>query len=130
MIVVSFVSASVIIIPFINGSQVFVVATLAAVFLVQGFGIGVGNVHWVSVRQAITRPELLARMNASYRTMSYGAIPIGAFLGGALGQWVGLRPALLIGGIGLLLAPLIVVLSPLRHVRELPAPRAPKVGTN
>jgi Transmembrane secretion effector len=57
---------------------------------------------------------------ASYRALTFGAIPLGALLGGALGQILGLRPALLIGGIGLLLAPLIVVFSPLPTIRDLP----------
>lgn len=128
MVVASFVaSSSTLAIPFIAGSPEIVAATLGAVFFVQGLGLGVSNVHFVSLRQAITPPDLLGRMNASYRTISYGAIPVGAVLGGALAQTAGLREALLVGAVGLLLTPLVILVSPVRHVRNLPdAPEAPE----
>jgi MFS family permease len=121
MIVASFIGgSSVVLIPFVGGDLAVIATLLGAIFFVQGVGVGLSNVHFVSLRQAVTPPELLGRMNASYRTVSYGAIPIGALLGGAIAQVFGLREALLVAGAGLLLAPLIVVFSPLPRIRELP----------
>jgi Na+/melibiose symporter-like transporter len=122
MIAMSFVECSTVVaIPFVTGPQLVVTVLLAGVFFVQGLGAGVSNVHFVSLRQAITAPELLGRMNASYRTISFGAIPLGALLGGVLGQTIGLRAALIVGAVGLLATPLLVLFSPVRQVRTLPA---------
>ncbi len=119
MIAMSFVACSTAIaIPFAGGSQPIVALVLGGAFFVQGVGVGVTNVHFVSLRQAITPAHLLGRMNASYRTISYGAIPLGALIGGVLGQIVGLRSALLLGAAGLLVTPFLVLFSPVRSVRD------------
>jgi predicted MFS family arabinose efflux permease len=51
----------------------------------------VWNVISVSLRQRITPDHLLGRMNSTYRLLGWGTMPIGAALGGAIAQWVGLR---------------------------------------
>jgi hypothetical protein len=53
--------------------------------------------------------------------MVWGTIPIGAFIGGLLGNSIGLRPTLWIGTIGLSLAFVPVALSPVRKLKEIPA---------
>jgi predicted MFS family arabinose efflux permease len=63
---------------------------------------------------------MMGRMNASYRFFTYGAIPLGALLGGGLAGVIGLRATLLVGALGLVLAVLWVLLSPVRHLAELP----------
>jgi len=87
---------------------------------VVGFGAVAYNVTQVSFRQALTPDHLLGRMNATLRFMVWGTIPLGGLLGGALGQWFGVRSALLIAAIGSCLAFLPVFLSPLRTMRTLP----------
>ena len=65
-------------------------------FLVGGaFAIGAGgavawNVVTVSFRQGITPDRLLGRMNSVYRLLAWGTMPIGALLGGVLGELFGL----------------------------------------
>jgi len=49
-------------------------------------------------------------------------VRLGALLGGALGQVVGLRLTLLVLGVGLLCAPLWLIFSPIPSLREPPAP--------
>ena len=63
-------------------------------------------------------------MNASYRFFTYGAIAIGALLGGLLADTVGLRPALLISALALLTSLAWVVFSPLARLREVPSAEA------
>jgi len=63
---------------------------------------------------------LQARVHASHRFIVFGAGAIGALLGGMLGSIVGLRQALLICAIGMLLAPLWAIFSPVRNLREQP----------
>ena len=59
-------------------------------------------------------------MNASIRFLVWGTIPLGGLLGGALGELLGLRGALLVAAAGTILAPVWLLLSPLRGLRDLP----------
>jgi predicted MFS family arabinose efflux permease len=52
----------------------------------------------------------------------WGAIPIGAVLGGWLGDAIGLWPTLAVMALGQFLAPLWVLLSPVRELRTQPLP--------
>src|SRR5438132_898600 len=78
------------------------------------------NVNQVSLRQAITPDRLQGRMNASMRFIVWGTIPLGALLGGGLGEALGLRPTIALMAVCSLLAPLWVLLSPVRQLRAQP----------
>ncbi|MCP2331791.1 MFS transporter [Actinoalloteichus caeruleus] len=80
---------------------------------VFSFGVIVYNVAQVSLRQSITPDHLLGRMNASLRFLAWGLIPLGGLLGGVLGEWLGVREALVVAAVGQCLAIAWVVLSPL-----------------
>jgi hypothetical protein len=71
----------------------------------------------ISIRQSVTPPPLLGRVNATHRFVSYGVIALGTLAGGLTGELVGLRAALLAGALGMFLAVGCVLISPLRHVR-------------
>ena len=107
--------------PLAAGPPPAAAALLAVVFFVSGIGVTVSNVHVVSVRQAVTPDRLLGRMHASYRFVVYGAIPVGALAGGLLGEAIGLRPTLVVASLGLLLAVVPVLLSPVPRLRDLPS---------
>jgi MFS family permease len=98
-----------------------------AVFL-GAFGGVVYNITQVSLRQAITPDRVQGRMNASMRFVVWGTIPIGSLIGGFLGEQIGLRTTMLAGGLGGLLAGLWVFFSPVRALREQPAPAAETSG--
>jgi MFS family permease len=93
---------------------------LATSFAIGGFGVAISNVHIVTLRQAVTPDAMLGRLNASYRTLVYGAIPIGSLLGGLLGELIGLRGTLLVGALGVLVAPAWVIGSALPRMRHVP----------
>jgi MFS family permease len=57
---------------------------------------GAFNVVFGSIRQRIVPNHLLGRVMASFRVISWGSLPLGALLGGVLGQAFGL-PAVFIG---------------------------------
>jgi MFS family permease len=61
--------------------------------LVAG-GIVVGNVILGSFRQEYCPPAMLGRVTASMRFLTFGAIPLGALLAGALGTALGIRNGL------------------------------------
>ena len=88
--------------------------------LAIGFGVVLYNVNQVSFRQALVPLELQGRMNASIRFIVWGPIPVGALIGGVLGQFLGVRPAVGIAAVGSLLAIPWVLFSPVRRIREIP----------
>jgi MFS family permease len=93
-----------------------------AAWLLFGFGGTLYNIDQVSMRQAITPDTLLGRMNASMRFMVWGTMPFGSLAGGALGTAIGLRPTLIVAGIGGMFAVLWLTVRPVLSMRELPQP--------
>jgi MFS family permease len=95
------------------------------VLLVSGWfgaswGVVAYNVTQVSFRQRLCPPTLLGRMNASVRFIVFGTMPVGGLLGGVLGDWLGVVPALWVAAVGGFVACLPVVLSPLMGMADLP----------
>ncbi|MFF7412601.1 MFS transporter [Streptomyces lydicus] len=86
-------------------------------------GVVAGNILKVSFQQSYCPPPLLGRLIASSAFLNYGTLPLGALLGGALGSALGVRTAMWIMTAGVPLAALILLFSPVRTVRELPARR-------
>ena len=82
----------------------------------------------VSLRQALTPARLQGRVNATMYVLTWGAVPLGSLLGGALGSVLGLRPAIFLAATCHLAAPLLVLLSPVRALRAMPAPLADEGG--
>ncbi|MFZ9352278.1 MAG: MFS transporter [Candidatus Limnocylindrus sp.] len=78
------------------------------------------NINQVSLRQALTPPEMAGRMNATMRWFVWGTIPIGALLGGIIGTNLGLREALIIGGVGGSFAFLPLLFGPVWGIKEMP----------
>lgn len=74
----------------------------------------------VSMRQRLCPKPLLGRMTATFRFVVWGLMPVGALVGGVLGQTLGPRQAMWIGVVGELAASLPILLSPLRNMRDLP----------
>ena len=95
---------------------------LIASQLVLGFALVTYNIVQVSYRQAICPSRLQGRMNSAMRFIVWGTIPLGTLAGGALGTWIGLREAIAIGAIGSGLSFLWILLSPQRHLRDMPEP--------
>lgn len=97
----------------------------AAGGFVVSIGVVVYNVTQVSFRQALTPDQLLGRMNATVRFLVFGTMPLGGLLGGALGEWLGVRSTLLVLALAACFAFLPVFLSPLRRMRTLPTAPEP-----
>jgi hypothetical protein len=64
--------------------------------------------------------RLQGRLNATMRFIVSGILPIGALIGGSLGQAVGLYLALVVGALGGSLSFLWVFFSPVRNVKSIP----------
>lgn len=76
----------------------------------------------VSLRQSVTRPGFLGRVNAGIRFSSLLMMLGGTLLAGALGETVGLRPTLLLAAGLNVLSVLWLVCSPVRGMVEAPLP--------
>jgi MFS family permease len=102
-------------------------ATMAAAtpaLIVGGAGAGIWNIVTVSLRQRIVPEELLGRVTSAYRVVAYGAMPVGAAIGGFVGHAFGLRAPWIVAGVLLALAS-AVALPTLRSERaEAEAPAA------
>jgi MFS family permease len=97
-----------------------VIALLVLARLLNGLSDTIFVVNVVSLRQAMTPVYLQGRVNASVRSIADGIIPLGAVLGGLLGQSIGLQSTLVAGASLGLTSVLWLWRSPLRELRELP----------
>ena len=91
-------------IPLAGGPTIVVIATIGLGQLLLGLGV----VYLIIVRstmlQHTVEPHLLGRVGSVIRLVEWGPGPLGGLFGGLLGAAIGLRPALLILGIGTLSA--------------------------
>lgn len=95
--------------------------TLLIGWSLTSWAVVVYNIAQVSFRQRLCPKPLLGRMNASIRFLVWGPMPVGAFLGGALGHQIGIVPTLWIFAALALVASLPVIASPLLTMRILPS---------
>lgn len=83
----------------------------------------IGSILARTHRHQVVPRELLPRVMATVRFISWGAIPLGAFLAGALGTTLGIRGALFVTAGLIFLAPVVVWASPeIRRRRGLGEP--------
>jgi MFS family permease len=101
------------------GAPVLVLATLG---LLGGLTGPIYNISQVSLRQAITPDRVQGRMNATMRTIVWGTIPLGAFIGGILGTTIGLVQTIILGGVLSVLAALWIFVGPVIRLKEQPTP--------
>jgi MFS family permease len=71
---------------------------VGAAFAFAGAAGVMWNVVTVSLRQRIVPDALLGRLNASYRLLAWGSQPIGALLGGLIGQFIGIQAVFIVAG--------------------------------
>lgn len=106
--------------PLAAGPLAAMVPLLVAWRVLDSLAAAVYNVVSFTIVQAAPPPGLQGRVQATMRVGTWGAMAVGSLLGGALGQVIGLRPALAIAAAGMLLAPLWLVRSPVRGLGEGP----------
>jgi MFS family permease len=113
------VGASVILIPL--SPRAFPVPLIVVGLMLYSYGGVVFNITQISLRQAITPDRLQGRMNSVMRFILWGAIPLGALLGGGLAATIGLRATLFVSGAGVAVSWLPVFFSPVRRLATVPA---------
>ncbi|MGQ0841948.1 MFS transporter [Actinokineospora sp.] len=108
-----------------SGSKVVTAVVVTVGFFIMRAGSAISNTASISLRQTVTPPELMGRMNAGMRTLMWSPQTLGALAGGFIGGFAGLRAGLWIAGIGTVLSVLPLLLSRIPHIRELPAAARP-----
>ena len=83
-------------------------------------GVVASNIVQSGFRQTYVPAAMRGRVSTSSAFLAYGAIPIGALLGGTLGTAVGIRPTLWIMTALLAVSGLILLIGPARRRRDYP----------
>ncbi|MFG2071755.1 MFS transporter [Nonomuraea maritima] len=112
-----FSAAGALVVPLGTGWQGYVAFAVGNV--VFSVGVVVLSVVTRTYRQITSPPELLPRVMATVRFVSWGAIPVGGLVAGALAGAFGARTTLLIFVLAALCIPLVLLASPVRHLRDL-----------
>lgn len=127
LVAAGFVSvAGALVVPLGTGWQGYVAFTVGNV--VFSVGVVVLSVVTRTYRQITSPPELLPRVMATVRFVSWGAIPVGGLVAGALAGLLGGRATLLIFVAAALCIPLVLLASPVRHLRDLTDHRPVEAG--
>jgi len=85
-----------------------------------GSVVAIGNVITDSFIQAYVAPGILGRVISATWTVAFAMMPIGALLAGGLATALGVRAALWILTALLAVSGLAFLLTPMRHLRDLP----------
>lgn len=83
--------------------------TAALGLLLYGFSTMVWNVVVVTYRHRSVSPDHFGRVNAAYRWLTWGAMPVGSVGGGVLGELIGVRWAVGVSGVVATMAGLAVL---------------------
>ncbi|MBB6569792.1 MFS transporter [Kribbella sandramycini] len=105
--------------PFAAGPDLVLIAIIG----LGQFLLGLGIVYLIIIRATLLQrtvdPALLGRVGAVIRLVEWGTGPVGGLFGGFLGATLGLRPALIVLGIGTLAAvPWLVVAAARGHLND------------
>jgi MFS family permease len=109
-------------IPVVLATPATAVPLLVLSAMVESLAGTIYNISQVSLRQAITPLHLQGRMNATMRFLVWGTMPVGGLIGGAVGDVLGLRGAVLLLAGGGLTAFLWIAFSPVPTLRAIPEP--------
>ena len=109
-------------VPAAGGPEWLVIAMLFVAEFFSALGVMILDVNGNSINAALSPDRIRARIAGGHRVINYGVRPLGALLGGVLGEAIGLRPTLWIATIGAALAVLWLLPSPVPRMLELPEP--------
>jgi len=99
------------------------VVVITVVFFVCSMTDTVTNVNQVTLRQSVTPDRYLGRMNSIFRTVVWGAIPLGSIAGGALASALGTVATFEIGAAIALTGAVALFISPIGRLRAFPKPQ-------
>ena len=80
-----------------------------------------------ALQASVTHENMRSRVAGAFLTVNYGIRPLGAVLGGVLGQWIGPRDTLLVSAVGGALSVLWLIGSPILKVRSIDGLKPPVI---
>ena len=98
------------------GGPLFVALPMVLLAQLADVAIAIAAINVLSLRQITTPDGRLGQVNASFTLLVTAASVIGALLGGALGQAIGLRATITLGVIGVTAAVVWIIRSPIRSL--------------
>ena len=90
----------------------------ATLFAIESFTVMIWNVLTMSLRQSLIPEELFGRVQGAYRTLVFGAVPVGSLLGGVVAGAFGVSAAFVLAG-GVMLICAAGLAGVVRHNAEL-----------
>lgn len=106
-----------ILLAFAGGAPAAIV--VGAAFFLQNASNPLFDVNVITIRQSITPQHLMSRTTAAIRTIIWGALPLGALVGGFLGAAIGTRLSIVVIGVALLVPACLTFVSPIRKIRAI-----------
>jgi len=119
LIATLFVTAAGLLLPLVGGPYVLVVLLVGVQQLADGPAT-IFQIHERSLIQATVPASSLGRVTASLRVAGWTAMLSGTIVGGLLGEAIGPRATMLVGGLAALPSVLWLVWSPVRRLDRLP----------
>ena len=98
------------------------VAVITVLFFLASMTDPVANINQVTLRQSVTRDRYLGRMNSIFRTVVWGAIPLGSIVGGALASAFGTVATFEVGAAIGITGSAALFISPVGRLRDYPRP--------
>jgi MFS family permease len=83
-----------------------------------GIALTIFRIGHVSLRQSLTPDHLQGRMNATLNVLTWGIVPLGGLLGGAMGEAIGLSLTLVFAALGEMLSMFWLFFSPVRVMQQ------------
>lgn len=106
-------------IPLASGPVWTRAAVLGCVEFVSGLGVMLFDVNLNALQTAVTPDALRSRVSGAFSTVNYGIRPLGAIIGGILGQTIGIGPSMVVAGVGGALSFVWLLPSPIYTTRSL-----------
>jgi predicted MFS family arabinose efflux permease len=101
---------------------------LIVVQAVIGFVSPMFDIHVLSLVQGVTPNEQMGRVSGTALSAVYGALSLGYFAGGALGETIGLTGGLAVAGAITIIGGLTLLAGPVAKIKEMPGGDAPDDG--
>ena len=85
---------------------------LALVEFVSALGVMCLDIPLNALMTAVTPDGVRSRVIGAFSTVNYGVRPLGAVLGGLVGEWIGLAPTMVVAAVGGSLSIVFLLRSP------------------
>jgi MFS family permease len=112
-------SAPFALLPLAGGSLWLRMGVLGLVEFISGFGVMLLDVPLNALETAVTPDEVRSRVVGAFASINYGIRPVGAVLGGFLGEWIGIAPTMVLAAVGGSLSVLWLLGSPIPGTRTI-----------